>query len=325
MKTLLTTTLKKTLLMTLPVLHTARITSIRTFNRKVILSLLLLLSPTGKALYAEDMSSSPNSSSHGLSSSEPQDVPDHAIFTADFEHTKPGMYTEEQLNQDWNSPEWSDGIEERRVAVVKTELGTKALAVRYPAHTYGPEKNGAVWKLKFDASYSAVEVRFDVMFKKGFDFVRGGKLPGLFGGEGNTGGNKPTGRDGFSARMMWREDGRAVQYLYYPDQPTRYGHQIPWLDQATGQPIKFTPGRWHTVVHQIYMNTPGKRDGQLRAFFDGQPVLDINKLRFRDTHRFGVDGFLLSTFFGGGDTSWETTAQEMIYFDNFQIVKIAFE
>lgn len=324
MTTCLDTTPKKALLMTLPPLSVARITPIQSLQCMVILSVLLLLFPIGEALYADDMGSSPNSSSSGSSSSQLRDVPENMIFTADFEHTKPGIYTEEQLTQDWNSPEWSDGIEERRVSVVKTDLGTKALAVTYPAHTYGPEKNGAVWKLKFDASYSAVEVRFDVMFKKGFDFVRGGKLPGLFGGEGNTGGNKPTGNDGFSARMMWRENGWAVQYLYYPDQPTRYGHQIPYIDQATGQPIRFIPGQWHTVVNQVCMNTPGKQNGQLRAFFDGQAVLDINNLRFRDNKSFAIDGFLLSTFFGGGDASWETAAQEMIYFDNFQIVEIAF-
>ena len=325
MKTYLDTTPKKALLMTLPPLSVARITPIQSLQCMVILSVLLLLFPIGETLYADDMGSSPNSSSSGSSSSQLRDVPENMIFTADFEHTKPGIYTEEQLTQDWNSPEWSDGIEERRVSVVKTDSGTKALAVTYPATTYGPEKNGAVWKLKFDASYSAVEVRFDVMFEKGFHFVRGGKLPGLFGGEGNTGGNKPTGHDGFSARMMWREDGRAVQYLYYPDQPTRYGHQIPWIDQATEQPIKFIPGQWHTVVHQVCINTPGKRDGTLQAFFDNQPVLRMDSIRFRDTDAFAIYGFLLSTFFGGGDASWETTAQETIYFDNFQIIKIAFE
>jgi hypothetical protein len=312
-------TVKAILLMMVPLLNTARMSPMRSFRCTAILILILLPWPTKTDLLAEDTGPSPPSSP-------PQrDVPDNIFFTADFEHTKLGIYTEEQLNQEWNSPEWSDGIEERRVSVVTTDSETRAIAVTYPAHTYGPEKNGAVWKLKFDASYSAVEVHFDVMFRKGFDFVRGGKLPGLFGGEGNTGGKKPTGRDGFSARMMWREDGRAVQYLYYPDQPTRYGHQIPWIDQATGQPIRFIPGQWHTVVHRVCMNTPGKRDGTLQAFFDNQPVLKMDSIRFRDTDAFAIDGFLLSTFFGGGDASWETTAQETIYFDNFQIIKIAFE
>ena len=248
--------------------------------------------------------------------------PVDTIFIADFEHTDPGIYTQEQLKRDWDNPPWSDGIEERRVSIVETEPSSKALAITFPAHTYGPEKNGAVWRLNFDESYAAVEVRFDVMFKKGFGFARGGKLPGLFGGKGNTGGNKPTGKDGFSARMMWREDGRAVQYLYYPDQPDRYGHQIPWIDQKTGQHIKFKPGQWHTVIHQIAVNTPEKNDGVLRAFFDGKVVLDIDHLRFRDTDDFAIDGFLLSTFFGGGDPSWQTSAEEILLFDNFQIRKL---
>ena len=37
-----------------------------------------------------------------------------------------------------------------------------------------------------------------------FDFVRAGKIPGLAGGRTNTGGRKPDGTDGWSARMMWR-------------------------------------------------------------------------------------------------------------------------
>ena len=251
-----------------------------------------------------------------------KDTPGLTIFSTDFEHTELGLYTKEQLNQDWNNPNWSDGIEEHRVWIVEPKPATRALTVKFPTNTYGSEKNGAVWRLDFDSSYSAIEVRFDVMFKKGFDFVRGGKLPGLFGGEGNTGGNKPNGKDGFSARMMWREDGRAVQYLYYPDQPDRYGHQIPWINADTGQQIQFVPGKWHTVVHQLFINTPGKHDGKLRAFFDDRLALHMDTIRFRDTDEFSIDGFLFSTFFGGGDSSWQTTADETVYFDNFRISEI---
>ena len=271
-----------------------------------------------KILYGDD--SDPSFQSSSL---EQIELPDNTIFTADFEYHDSGIYTKEQLKLDWDNPSWSDGIEERRVSIVEIEPSLRALAVTFPAHTYGSEKNGAVWRLKFQTSYLAAEVRYDVMFQKGFHFVRGGKLPGLFGGTGNTGGDKPTGNDGFSARMMWREGGRAVQYLYYPDQPGRYGHQIPWTNQENGEQIRFNPGQWHTVVHQIVMNTPGKHDGMLRGFFDGQLVLEIDDLRFRDTDDFAIDGFLLSTFFGGGDTSWQSTAEETVYFDNFQIREIS--
>ncbi len=314
----------------LPALSAARMTQRNSFWFIAIISSFLLLLSTETTLHAKDVGSPPSSLFSGSSTSDsssyrPRAIPNHSIFAADFEDAETGIYTQEQFNQDWNSPEWSDGIEERRVMIVKTALGDQALAVTYPARTYGPDKNGAVWKLNFNESYDAVELRFDVMFEKGFDFVRGGKLPGLFGGEGNTGGNKPTGHDGFSARMMWREDGQAVQYLYYPDQPGRYGHQIPWLQATTGEPVRFIPGQWHTVVHQVKINTPNKRDGTLQAFFDDHLVLKLDNLRFRDTKTFSIDGFVFSTFFGGGDASWETATQETIYFDNFQIVEIACE
>ncbi len=282
-------------------------------NVKTI-AVLTMLAPVGITLRADEAESSRVPST---------DVHVRRIFSADFEHTAMGLYTEAQMKEDWKNPSWSDGIEEHRVWVVQPDSGTTSLTVKFPAHTFGSEKNGAVWRLQFDSSYSAVEVRFDVMFQKGFDFVRGGKLPGLFGGKGNTGGNKPTGRDGFSARMMWREDGRAVQYLYYPDQPDRYGHQIPWVDPTTDKQVRFIPGQWHTIIHRLVMNTPGKRDGRLQAFFDDQLVLKMDTIRFRDTDTFSIDGFLFSTFFGGGDSSWQTTAEETVYFDNFQIKELS--
>ena len=71
------------------------------------------------------------------------------------------------------------------------------------------------------------------------------------------------------------------------------------------------------------MNTPGKRDGRLQAFFDDQLVLKMDTIRFRDTDTFSIDGFLFSTFFGGGDSSWQTTAEETVYFDNFQIKELS--
>ena len=73
-------------------------------------------------------------------------------------------------------------------------------------------KAGKIW-----GSTELIEANGSCEFHR-IDFVKGGKLPGLFGGEGNTGGGIPTGMDGFSARMMWRGSGRVVQYVYYPDQ-----------------------------------------------------------------------------------------------------------
>ena len=138
---------------------------------------------------------------------------------------------------------------------------------------------------------------YRVRFEDGFDFVKGGKLPGLIGGTGNTGGNRPNGSDGWSGRMMWRRGGDAVQYVYHPDQPGIYGEDFRWER-------RFEPGRWHTVEHRFVMNDPRKHDGILQAWFDGQEALYVDDLRFRDVDSFAIDQFYTSTFFGGGDSTW---------------------
>ena len=41
---------------------------------------------------------------------EPTYTTGRTIFSANFEHAELGLYTDEQLNLDWNRPTWSDGI-----------------------------------------------------------------------------------------------------------------------------------------------------------------------------------------------------------------------
>ena len=51
---------------------------------------------------------------------------------------------------------------------------------------------------------------YEMAFEEGFDWVKGGKLPGLRGGLNSTGcsgGKLASGMDCFSARLMWRRNG----------------------------------------------------------------------------------------------------------------------
>lgn len=50
---------------------------------------------------------------------------------------------------------------------------------------------------------------YELAFDTNFQFVKGGKLPGVRGGPSTTGcdgGKEPNGTDCFSARLMWRKD-----------------------------------------------------------------------------------------------------------------------
>ena len=146
-----------------------------------------------------------------------------------------------------------------------------------------------------------------------FEFVRGGKLPGLVGGEANTGGNRPDGTDGWSGRIMWSGDGTLFQYVYNPDQPGRYGEGFSWE-----MPV-LEPGTWHLVETRIVMNTRGEADGVLQSWLDGQQVLDVDDMRFRFVDDFAIDALYFSTFFGGSGPSWAPVKDEYVYFDDFVI------
>lgn len=260
------------------------------------------------------------------------------IYSNDFEDDSVGTYTTDNLAADWNSPSFDNGVAEGRVMIVNDATQGKVLAVNYPSGLFGggDKETGAQWKLNFDQGYEKVELEYRVKFGTGFDFVRGGKLPGLIGGTGNVGGNKPDGTDGFSARMMWRTDGSGgsplsssqtdrasiVQYVYHPDQPKTFGEDFRYDDGTNGDWKEFESDRWYHVRHRVEMNTPGQNDGVITVWLDGEKVLDVNNVRFRDVATLQIDQMYFSTFFGGGSDIWATSKDEVAYFDDFRITAV---
>lgn len=60
-------------------------------------------------------------------------------------------------------------------------------------------------------------LKYDIKMKENYEFVKGGKLPGLFGGATScSGGANAADLGCFSTRLMWRRDGDAELYLYAP-------------------------------------------------------------------------------------------------------------
>jgi hypothetical protein len=86
------------------------------------------------------------------------------------------------------------------------------LEVTYNAGSYSHNTGGAqlynMWNTT--SPLQSVLLTYEVAFDRGFDWVKGGKLPGLRGGpavNGCAGGSQPNGSDCFSTRVMWRAQG----------------------------------------------------------------------------------------------------------------------
>ena len=186
-----------------------------------------------------------------------------------FDDQDAGRYSGKRLEKDWSKIEWSQC--ERASVVSGTDAlrgqDGKCLRVRYLAGKIGSEKGGAAFRVKMqerDEYYLDYYVRFGHGNGEHWEFSRGGKLPGLGGGECNTGGHRTTG-DGWSVRYMWRDGGRMVAYVYHLDQKTRFGDQIQ-LDRH------FKPGRWYRMTQRVRVNTEGGKDGILQVWIDGELV-----------------------------------------------------
>ncbi len=248
------------------------------------------------------------------------------VFTCNFDNHDSSTYTVEMLNQDWNSPLWENGVSEGRVSIDIIN-NNPCLKVFYPKDSVGI---GAKWEMDLDSLYDTLWISYSIMFQENFEFVRGGKLPGLGGGSTPTGGQATDGTDGFSARIMWRvrnignEDRGAIcQYMYHMDKPGVYGEDLFWAypDYSQNQTKRFfTPGQWHSVKTRIIINSPGEFDGRVTSWLDRDLGLD-STIRYRadGVSSFAIDKFLFSTFFGGSDSTWAPLKDEYIYFDDFII------
>jgi len=117
----------------------------------------------------------------------PPDVPEEsAEFVLDFETSDPGPYSDGDLDRDWNQPDWNNGVSEGRVTVGAAAGHGRVLRVEYPSGAFGSRDSGAQWQLAIDST-DAAYVRYLIRFVGDFDYVLGGKLPGLAGGKPTPG------------------------------------------------------------------------------------------------------------------------------------------
>lgn len=183
---------------------------------------------------------------------------------------------------------------------------------------------------------SDVETSYEVFFPTGFDWVRGGKV-----GLGIGLGDRPeiaSGGDWMnscgSLRVMWREDGEVIGYVYLPLEnrskteimhrqgsdaskatentvTLRTGLNVWYTKDAKQGALRFRAGAWNTVTLRASLNTPGHADGSLTLIVNGQQRT-VRGFRFRDNLAIKFNGIILDFFFGGGDSSWASKSSQTV-------------
>ena len=181
--------------------------------------------------------------------------------------------------------------------------------------SYRPNNQGSPRLVYTEPLPAAKEytLTYDLRFDKNFEWVYGGKLPGLAPSNVSAGCAARV-DDAWSARLMWRGNGKLQQYLYSQDK-TGCGEEV-FADDFTLQ-----KGRWYKVAVYVKVNSSASaKDGQVSLFVDGKEVARRDNLQLRNTSSGGlIEKFLFSSFYGGNDSSWSPSRTTYAYFDNFAV------
>lgn len=193
--------------------------------------------------------------------------------------------------------------------VEQIQVGNEtALRVHYKAGTAGSQ-NGMFFIMPLDLGdgYRAETV---LRLKPGFIYNHTGKLiPALKGGLIAAG--RPNGTDGFSSRPVWNYLGEATAYVYHMDQQYSFGDAFYFGE--------LTSGVFHTIRHELILNTPGTANGIVRYWLNGNLGFSKSDLRFRTIPTLKIDRAGLETFFGGSQPDEGPLRDEFIDFLHMKI------
>ncbi|KAF8525039.1 hypothetical protein BU17DRAFT_42049 [Hysterangium stoloniferum] len=211
---------------------------------------------------------------------------------------------------------------------------TAVLRTTYPKGTFSDNDGGAQFLSLFNRSQpQTMLVSYEVAFEDGFDWVKGGKLPGLRGGPNTTaceGGNLSNGTNCFSTRMMWRAGGVGEVYGYLPPSnnylcsgSSTVGFVICDSDFGTSigrSSFTFVTGAWNKISMLVQLNDPvDLANGNIILYYNDVIAIQESGLQLRSDENVLATGFFFSTFFGGNDKSWAPTSDQHAFFRNFQI------
>ncbi|KAH8119420.1 hypothetical protein DFH11DRAFT_1849118 [Phellopilus nigrolimitatus] len=204
------------------------------------------------------------------------------------------------------------------------------LQVSYPAGSFNNNTGGGQFYTLWNSStpFQSMLLSYELAFDAGFNWVKGGKLPGIRGGPsvtGCSGGKEHTGLDCFSTRLMWRKDGAGEAYAYIPTSNGLCDSSNVICNDDFGVSIQrgsfsFPAGQWSRVSLLVQMNEPpASSNGYIALYFNDILAVSQGGIKFRTSESVTAGGLFFSTFFGGNDDSWATPVDTHTYFRNFEL------
>ncbi|BGP50937.1 hypothetical protein JCM10450v2_006863 [Rhodotorula kratochvilovae] len=232
----------------------------------------------------------------------------------------------ELLQQGWNAS-GSEAVN-ARWAVDPYDGGNSdaVLQVQYPDDS----RVGAQFSMNVFGEDELVQtalLTYEVAFDSSFHFVKGGKLPGLYGASPDATSICSGGKhleDCFSARLMWRQRGAGEVYAYIPTYGGFCGQSDVECNDEYGTSLsrgtwRFPRGGWTTITQLVSLNTPGFANGLLYLWANNSLALAHTGITWRTNASVSLTSVFFSTFFGGSDDSYNSKNGESSYFRRFEV------
>jgi hypothetical protein len=157
--------------------------------------------------------------------------------------------------------------------------------------------------------------------------VDGGKMPGFAGtyGRAGWGMRKSSGADGWSMRgQFYAIAGRGNPrvgstalgtYAYHADISEASGEAWVW---PLGRLAALERNRWYSVEQYVRLNTPGRKDGVLRAWIDGRLAFEKVDIRMRTVPELKIENVWFNVYHGG---TLPAPRDMHLYIDNVVIAR----
>lgn len=207
-------------------------------------------------------------------------------------------------------------------------LSGKALRVKIARGSTGALNT--LFKFEEEVGREPEEIYFRYYLRLGDDWnqtLQGGKMPGISGtyGVAGWGGRKVDGTNGWSARGSF---GLSVPpgnplgglhpigtYCYHADMKGVYGDSWGWHLGYRGFLEK---NRWYSIEQHLKLNSPGKKDGELRAWVDGRLAFEKTDIRFRNVSKLKVEQIWMNVYHGGKKPS---PRDQHLFIDNVVVAR----
>jgi len=185
--------------------------------------------------------------------------------------------------------EW--GMTENLKSVPEPEMpGGAALQVRLAQsaaeETGARAANGVSfrWSPPGVGKANAACLSYQVWLPEDFAFDDGGSLPGLFGGLSAIDATDASEETRFSTHVGWDPSGASILYASLD------GTRARKIGGRSG--FTFRQNRWTRIDQEIVLNTPGKADGRVRLWVDGDLKADVAELALRSDEKEDIAGVL---------------------------------